>query len=168
MAWKPWHMPLYTNSDPGWDKMVDKQEGARRSKYYAPQLWITCVTWEQWIWETNYRNIMVTEHVPKSYKSLFISYKMCAVWRILNPTLWLVNHHALYTRTDDKPCIARTYWNIHMSEATSKKEYLPLETVLQKLFHLLEKIMTCNNDTHCISKGKIGHIRAWNSRVIQL
>ena len=61
-----------------------------------------------------------------------------------------------------------TYWNIHVSEVTSKKESLPLGTVLQKLFHLLEKIMSCNNDTHCISKGKTGHIRAWNSRVIQL
>jgi len=27
---------------------------------------------------------------------------MCAVLRILNPTLWLVNHHALYAGRDDK------------------------------------------------------------------
>jgi hypothetical protein len=36
---------------------------------------------------------------------------------------------------------AGIYWNIHVSEVTSKKESLPLGTVLQKLFHLPEKIV---------------------------
>jgi len=34
-----------------------------------------------------------------------------------------------------------TCWNIHVSEVINKKESLPLGTVLQKLFHLLEKII---------------------------
>ena len=43
---------------------------------------------------------------------------------------------------------AGTYWNIHVSEVTSKKEFLPLGTVSQQLFHLLEKITRCATMIH--------------------
>lgn len=146
---------------------ADKQEGAGRSKYYAPQLWTTCVTREQWIWETNYRNIMVTEHVPKSYMFVHFLLNVCSM-KDSKPHMASEPSCTVHKERWQTLNLLQELIGTFMCRSYKQERIFASRNSLEKLFHLLEKILMCNNDTHCISKGKIGHIRAWNSRVIQL
>jgi hypothetical protein len=60
---------------------------------------------------------------------------------------------------------AGNYWSIHVSEVTKKKEFCLQEPSHKNCSTCQKKNYKMGDDMHCISKGKIGHIRTWNSRV---
>lgn len=67
-----------------------------------------------------------------------------------------------------KKLIAGTNWNIHITEARSKKESLFLGTVSQKMFHLLEKLQDVPQQytLHVQKKNRAHHDMEFKSHTI--